>query len=142
MILYVDNENRIKSVNAVLPSLTPIEIDDTNNPFDGWSEAKICCYKVYTATVPVYPDPVEINDDEEPIDPEPIGTKKIIVGYTPYVDSRLLDHFDQVGSLSEENNDANFDLAELADENSNSIFDLAEYVAELEERVATLEGGK
>ena len=43
MIIYVDNENQIKSVNAVLPSLTPIEINDEDNPFDGWSEAKICC---------------------------------------------------------------------------------------------------
>ena len=47
MIVFVDNENRIKAVNTTSDSsLTALEINDDTNPFNGWSTAKICCYKV------------------------------------------------------------------------------------------------
>lgn len=40
-----------------------------------------------------------------------------------------------------ENGDAVMDVAELADENSGAIMDISELLADLEERVTTLEGG-
>lgn len=49
---------------------------------------------------------------------------------------------DGIDAKANENNDGVLDIADLADENSTSITDLAEYVAELEERIAALEGGE
>ena len=100
MILYVDTENRIKDVDTTSdPSLTPIEVEET--PFDGWSVAKICCHKIYISKVPIYPDPVETEEEGEEVEPEPIGYKTVISGYTPYVDSRLIEHIDQLGKATE-----------------------------------------
>lgn len=77
MILYVDTENRIKDVNITSDSsLTPLEIDDTDNPFIGWSVAKICCYRV------------QVNNG-------------VVTMMTPYVDSRLLEHIDMLGKQVE-----------------------------------------
>ena len=73
MILYVNNENEIKDVNTTSdPSLIALEINDETNPFKGWSIAKICCYKV-----------IVVNGE--------------IVMLTPYVDSKLIEHIDQLG---------------------------------------------
>lgn len=47
MIVFTDNEGRIKDVGTTTDeTLIPHEINDTDNPFKGWSVAKICCYKV------------------------------------------------------------------------------------------------
>lgn len=85
MIIFCNSKNEIKAVGSTTDSaLTRHEIDDECNPFNGMSEAKICCYK---ATV--------------------IGGRVNMM--TPYVDSKLLEHIDQLGSDSEEN------TAEIAD---------------------------
>lgn len=147
MILYIDTENRIKDVDTTSDSsLTPIEVEET--PFDGWSVAKICCYKVYLSQIPIYPEPEKSEEEEEEVEPEPIGYKTVISGFTPYVDSRLIEHIDALGNGHEdnaskisENSEAEFDLADLADENSNSIFELADMIAELQSKVEALEGG-
>lgn len=39
-----------------------------------------------------------------------------------------------------DNENAIFDMAETVDENSEALFDVGEYIAELEERIAALEG--
>lgn len=111
MILYIDSENRIKDVNTTSDNtLIPLEVDDSENPFIGWSVAKICCYKVYTSKVRItpYPEPVieEIDGEEVEVIPddvpeEEIEYKTVISGYTPYVDSRLLEHIDQLGKQVE-----------------------------------------
>lgn len=75
MILYVDNENKVRAVNTTTDtSLTPLYVDETADsfPFKGWSVAKICCYKV------------SVSDG-------------IVTMYTPYVDSRLLESIDAMG---------------------------------------------
>ena len=70
MYVSVNKENEIKIIGVSTdPNLTSLYIDDENNPFNGWSAAKICCYKV------------EVKDG-------------IVIMMTPYVDSRLIDHFD------------------------------------------------
>lgn len=77
MILYTDNEGRIKDVGSTNDtSLIRLEVNDGDNPFTGWSVAKICCYKV------------QVNNG-------------IVTMMTPYVDSRLLEHIDQLGKATE-----------------------------------------
>lgn len=81
MYLYVNERNEIKSVNTPIEGLTGLYVDESIDffPFRGWSEAKICCYKV------------NVND------------KGVVTMMTPYLDSRLLDHIDQLGQATEEN---------------------------------------
>lgn len=77
MILYVNSRNEIIDVNSTDDtSLTPLEVNDTDNPFNGWSVAKICCYKV------------AVKDGH-------------VTMMTPYVDSRLISHIDQLGKQTE-----------------------------------------
>lgn len=75
MVLFVNERNEVKDVNTTSdPTLTPLEV--TDGTFDGWSDAKICCYKVKA-----------VNGE--------------VTGYTPYVDSRLIEHIDQLGKQVE-----------------------------------------
>ena len=77
MILYVNQNNEVKDVNTTSdPTLTALTVNDTDNPFASWSTAKICCYKV------------EVKNGE-------------ITMYTPYVDSRLIEHIDMLGKQVE-----------------------------------------
>lgn len=66
---------------------------------------------------------------------------------TPYVDSRYIEHFDQVGSATEtnkvdisDNSSGIYDLAEVVSDDSVSIYELAEFISSLDERVSALEG--
>lgn len=71
MTVYTDTEGRIKDVNTTSDtSLIPQEI--TDGTFDGWTTAKICCYKVSVSN----------------------GNVNML---TPYVDSRLIEHIDMLG---------------------------------------------
>ena len=75
MKIYVNERNEIHEVNTCSdPSL--IELEVTDGKFDGWSEAKICCYKV------------TVNEGK-------------VTMATPYVDSRLIEHIDQLGKQTE-----------------------------------------
>lgn len=77
MTIYVNERNEIKDVGATLDStLTPLEV--TDGTFDNWCIAKICCYKVNV---------VDGN----------------VTMLTPYVDSRLIEHIEQLGSQSDKN---------------------------------------
>ena len=124
MIIFCNNKNEIKDVgvNSMSdPSLTEFEIDDTDNPFKTWSNAKICCYK---CTV--------------------IGGKVTMM--TPYLDSRLIEHIEQLGKQGDtnssdiaDNSEGIYDLAEVVSDDSESIYDLADIISELDERVSALE---
>lgn len=75
MILFVDEESKVKAVNTTTDaSLRALYVDESNPmfPFKGWSTAKICCYIV------------SVSDG-------------VVTMMTPYVDSRLLDSVDQMG---------------------------------------------
>lgn len=73
MILYVNGRNEIKDVDSTTDELLiPLTVSDENNPFLSWSPAKICCYKV------------EVQN----------GT---VTMYTPYVDSRIVEHIERQG---------------------------------------------
>ena len=77
MILYVNENNEIKDVNETSdPSLIALEINDETNPFEGWSVAKICCYKVEVA-------------------------EGIVTAMTPYIDSTIVEIVDRLGKQIE-----------------------------------------
>lgn len=71
MTVYTDTEGRIKDVGSTTDTtLIPQEV--TDGTFDGWTTAKICCYKVSVSN----------------------GNVNML---TPYVDSRLIEHIDMLG---------------------------------------------
>ena len=152
MKIYVDSSSCIKDVNFNSledSSLIEIDIDDEDNPFKGWSNAKICCYKVGVMEVPIYPDPEPVDPDAEndgddpepePTPPEPIGTKTIVTMMTPYVDSRLLYHIDQLGLQGDsntkdiaDNREGIMEVYESEEENAAEIADTREGLIEVYE---------
>ena len=79
MIVFTDNEGRIKDVGITSdPFLKEVYINDENNPFGNWTIAKICCYRV------------EVTDG-------------VVTMMTPYVDTRIIEHIDQLGDEVEVN---------------------------------------
>lgn len=75
MILYVNENNEIKDVNSTSDeNLIPLEVNDNSmdNPFLSWSPSKICCHKV------------EVKNG-------------IVTMYTPYIDSRIIEHIERQG---------------------------------------------
>lgn len=112
MKIFVNERNEILDVGETRDSsLTPYEVDD--EMFKGWSIAKICCYKVYVS----------------------LGK---VCGFTPYVDSRLIEHIEQLGQSTEINkadiSDNREGLIETFDStitNSDDIADCREAIIEL-----------
>jgi len=80
MILFCDLEGNIHDVNTTNDnSLIQIEItDDDNNPFKDWTTAKICAYRC------------QVIDGH-------------VVSLTPRIDSRLIEHIDQLGAEAQVN---------------------------------------
>ena len=75
MIIYCNEKGEIHDVGSTTDlTLTPIEV--TDGTFDTWTVAKICCYKV------------RVQDGN-------------VTMLTPYVDSRLIEHIDQLGKQAE-----------------------------------------
>lgn len=82
MILFINSKNEIKDVNETSDeNLTAIEVDDESTPFANWSVAKICCHKVM------------LNEEGK------------YTGFTPYVDTRIIEHIERLG-LGNEKTDA------------------------------------
>lgn len=76
MKIYVNNKNEIKDVGTTTDeSLIEYVINDKINPFANWSVAKICCYRA------------EVENG-------------IVTMFTPYVDSRIIEHIDQLGKAN------------------------------------------
>ena len=75
MTVYTDEQGRIKAVGSTEDeTLIPVEIiDDDDNPFKGWSVPRICCYRI------------RVVDGH-------------VVMMTPYINSILLDVYDQFGA--------------------------------------------
>lgn len=75
MLIFENSNLEIHDVGSSTdPTLIPIEV--TDGTFDGWSVAKICCYRA------------QVVDGN-------------VVMLTPYVDSRLIEHIDQLGKQIE-----------------------------------------
>ena len=120
MILFVNDKGEIKDIDSTEDkSLTALEITG-NNPFEGWSDARIRCYRV------------EVRDGE-------------VVMMTPYVSSTILDHIDYLGHGTERvaENIINTQLAltetfEQAEKNGDQITDAEIAIAEVYEAVVRL----
>lgn len=82
MILFINSKNEIKDVNETSDeNLRAVEVDDESTPFANWSVAKICCHKVM------------LNEEGK------------YTGFTPYVDTRIIEHIERLG-LGNEKTDA------------------------------------
>lgn len=89
MILYTNERGEIKDVGSTTKSnLNILIVNDEDNPFKGWSKAKICCYKV------------QVQNEH-------------IVMMTPYVDSRIVEQLGNVGESIDSNDEAILELAEI-----------------------------
>ena len=116
MLIFENSNLEIHDVGSSTdPTLTPIEV--TDGTFDGWSVAKICCYRA------------QVVDGN-------------VVMLTPYVDSRLIAHIYQLGSQGDQNasdmTDAQEAIAETYDSvevNAADITDAQEAIAELYELI-------
>jgi len=117
MKIYTNENGDIKAVHTTTDtSLIEHEIADEANPFAGWSDDRICCYRVH------------VQGDR-------------VTMMTPYIDSRFIDHFDMGGKQHTDNSEGIFDLAEEDAGNSEAIFELAEMMADMEERLNVIEKG-
>lgn len=118
MIVYVNANNEIKAVGSSSDaSLTALTINDDANPFNGWSTAKICCYKV------------TVQDG-------------FVTMMTPYVDSRFLDNFNQLGLSTEVNakdiSDTQMGLAETYETTYTAISNVELALTEVYEMIINL----
>lgn len=126
MIIFVNGKNEIKDVGETQSKgLIKLEIDDEVNPFKGWSNAKICCYK---ATV----------------------IEGRVTMMTPYVTSTLIEHVDQLGKRNDANTEVSginssdisdtmlglTDTFEATSDNTDDITDLQMAIAEIYELVS------
>ena len=126
MVVFVNQNYEIKDVDHTdLEGLTALEINDNNNPFANWSIAKICCYRVF-----------------------------VVDGYvtmmTPYVDTRIIEHIDQLGKQVDNNTSdiqtnskdivtTQEGLAETYEETNTSITQLEEALVEVYEIIVPKE---
>lgn len=120
MILFVNGKGEIKDIDRTEDkSLTALEVTG-NNPFEGWSDARIRCYRV------------EVRDGE-------------VVMMTPYVSSTLLDHIDYLGkgtqAVAESVTSTQMALTETfeqAEKNGDQLTDAEIAIAEVYEELVWL----
>ena len=120
MVLFVNDKGEIKDIDSTEDkSLKALEITG-NNPFEGWSDARIRCYRV------------EVRDGE-------------VVMMTPYVSSTLLDHIDYLGkgtqAVAESVTSTQMALTETfeqAEKNGDQLTDAEIAIAEVYETVVRL----
>ncbi len=90
MIVYINSKNEIKDVDTTTDAtLTPIEMPE-DNPFDNWSVAKICCHKL------------RLENGQ-------------YTGFTPYVDTKIIEHIERLGTGHENNAEQNAILQSTVD---------------------------
>lgn len=77
MKVFINENNEIKDVNTTTDT-TLTEVEIPAGVFEGWSEAKILCFKLRLE-----------NGQHD--------------GFTPYVDSRIIEHLDNLGKANERN---------------------------------------
>ena len=89
MKVFINENNEIKDVNTTSDkTLTAIEVPA--GVFDNWPVAKICCHKV------------DLDNGQ-------------YAGFTPYVDSRIIEHIERLGAGNEENVEQNAILQSTVD---------------------------
>ena len=109
MKIFVNDRNEIKDVHSTKDNtLTEIIIHDEENPFENWSIAKICCYRV------------DVREG-------------VVWMYTPYVNSLIIEHLDRLGEQNGQTEETvtnlevavceNYESAEMYMESTNSQLD-------------------
>lgn len=89
MKVYINSQNEIKDVNTTTDStFTAVEIPE--GVFDNWSVAKICCHKI------------DLENGQ-------------YVGFAPYVDTRIIEHIERLGTENEHNAEQATFLAEQSE---------------------------
>lgn len=89
MKVFINENNEIKDVNTTTDT-TLTEVEIPAGVFENWSVAKICCHKLRLE-----------NGQYE--------------GFTPYVDSRIIEHIDRLGAGHENNAEQNAILQSTVD---------------------------
>ena len=90
MIVFINEKNEIKDVNVTEDeNLTPIEIDN-DSPLASWSIAKVCCHKVI------------LHDGK-------------YAGFTPYVDTKIIEHIDRLSKKASDSDNRMTSLEEAVD---------------------------
>ena len=109
MIIFVNDRNEIKDVHSTNDTtLKEIVINDEGNPFENWSIAKICCYRV------------DVREG-------------VVCMMTPYVNTLIIEHLDRLGEQNGQTEETvtnlevavceNYESAELYKESTNSQLD-------------------
>ena len=109
MIIFVNDRNEIKDVHSTNDtSLKEVFINDEENPFENWSIAKICCYRV------------DVREG-------------VVCMFTPYVNSLIIEHLDRLGEQNGQTEETvtnlevavceNYESAEMYKEETNSQID-------------------
>ena len=145
MIIFVNDRNEIKDVNSTNDTtLKEIILSDKENPFENWSVAKICCYKVgltpETITEVVGTEEItytdlegnEVTETREITETKETG-KYFVSMYTPYVNSLIIEHLDRLGTQNGQTEETvtnlevavceNYENAEQYKEETNSQLD-------------------
>ena len=89
MIVYINEKNEIKDVNATTDT-TLTEVEIPAGVFENWSVAKICCHKLM------------------------LENGKY-TGFTPYVDTKIIEHIERLGTGHENNAEQNAILQSTVD---------------------------
>ena len=119
MTVYTDEEGRIKAVGSTKDeTLIPVEIiDDEDNPFNGWSVSRICCYRVRVADGRV-------------------------VMMTPYKNSILLDVYDEFGSNDIQMTEDIISAEQEITEQDLSLLEAEQEITDLDLRLMELENAQ
>ena len=119
MIVYTDSNGCIKDVGTTSDdSLIPVEIlDDDENPFTGWSDARICCYRIHV-------------------------TNGHVDMMTPYVDSRLIDFIDKYGTMTEENKQDIISAEQEITDQDLALIEAEQEITDMDLRIMELENAQ
>lgn len=116
MLVYTDNDGRIMAVETSDdPDLIPVEIiDDDDNPFAGWSDARICCYRIH-------------------------ATDGHVDMMTPYVNSILIDIVDRFGTADAQTAEDIISAEQEITEQDLSMMEAEQEITDLDIRLMELE---
>ena len=126
MVVFVNSRGEIKDVGSTNQvDLIGVVLRDEENPFKDWSIAKICCYRIETSD-------------------------GYVTMMTPYVDTRIIEHIDQLGKQVDNNTSGiqtnsediittQEGLAETYEETNTSITQLEEALVEVYEIIVPQE---
>ena len=119
MTVYTDDEGRIKDVGTTEDeTLIPVEIiDDEDNPFNGWSVSRICCYRVRVADGRV-------------------------VMMTPYKNSILLDVYDEFGSNDIQMTEDIISAEQEITDHDLALIEAEQEITDMDIRIMELENAK